>query len=255
MARNKKARNSPAGRARELATGIGLLTISFLLFAVWPLMLPGKPVQVASIAFVLAGLLATGVAWRRALHVQRDQNAAGKRLEELQALSPDAFEEWVGARFHEQGFAVEIAGAQGDHGIDLVVSRVGERAIVQCKNYRAWSVGEPVLRDLFGAMHAAGADRAYLVTTGRLTSPARVWAEGKPIEVWDGAALARQVVASPLAPQPAAAGAADVAASRCCMRCGAPLVERTNRRSGERFLGCSRFPACRETAPAGLSRL
>ena len=86
-------------------------------------------------------------------------------------------------RFQQQGFAVEVAGAQGDHGIDLVVSRVGERAIVQCKNYRAWSVGEPVLRDLFGAMHAAGVDRAYLVTTGRLTSPARLWAEGKPIEV------------------------------------------------------------------------
>ena len=232
-----------------------MLTVVLLLFAVWPLMLPGKPVQVAWVALVMAGLLATGAAWRWALHVQRDQNAAGKRLEELQALSPDAFEEWVGVRFHEQGFAVEVAGAQGDHGIDLVVSRVGERAIVQCENYRAWSVGEPVLRDLFDAMHAAGADRAYLVTTGRLTSPARVWAEGKPIEIWDGAVLARQVVASPRAPQPATVGAADVASSRCCLRCRAPLVERTNRRSGERFLGCSRFPACRETAPSGLSRL
>jgi hypothetical protein len=260
MARKKKARNSPVGRARELATGIGLLTVALLLFAVWPLMLPGKPVQIASVAFVLAGLLATGVAWWWALHIQRDQNAAGRRLEELQALSPAAFEEWVGARFQEQGFAVEVAGAQGDHGIDLVVSRAGERAIVQCKNYRVWSVGEPVLRDLFGAMHAAGADRAYLVTTGRLTSPARIWAEGKPIEIWDGAAIARHdektfipplTVVVALAPQPAAVGTVDVPVSRGCPRCRAPLVERTNRRSGGRFLGCSRYPACRQVSPLG----
>lgn len=32
-----------------------------------------------------------------------------------------------------------------------------------------------------------------------------------------------------------------------CPRCGAKLVERTNRQSGESFLGCSRFPRCRGT--------
>lgn len=32
-----------------------------------------------------------------------------------------------------------------------------------------------------------------------------------------------------------------------CPRCGADLVERTNRQSGEKFLGCSRFPRCRGT--------
>lgn len=33
----------------------------------------------------------------------------------------------------------------------------------------------------------------------------------------------------------------------CCPRCGANLVERTNRQSGEQFLGCSRFPRCSGT--------
>lgn len=32
-----------------------------------------------------------------------------------------------------------------------------------------------------------------------------------------------------------------------CPRCGAELVERTNRKSGARFLSCSRFPKCRGT--------
>ncbi|MAM61425.1 NERD domain-containing protein [Maritimibacter sp. UBA3975] len=36
-----------------------------------------------------------------------------------------------------------------------------------------------------------------------------------------------------------------------CPRCGANMVERTNKRSGDTFLGCSRFPQCRGTRPAG----
>jgi len=34
-----------------------------------------------------------------------------------------------------------------------------------------------------------------------------------------------------------------------CPRCGTKMVERTNRRSGERFLGCRRYPGCRGTRP------
>ncbi len=34
-------------------------------------------------------------------------------------------------------------------------------------------------------MHDFGAQRAYLVTTGRLTQAASDWAKGKPIVVWD----------------------------------------------------------------------
>jgi len=32
-----------------------------------------------------------------------------------------------------------------------------------------------------------------------------------------------------------------------CPRCGGTMVERVNRRTGERFLGCKRFPQCRGT--------
>lgn len=30
-----------------------------------------------------------------------------------------------------------------------------------------------------------------------------------------------------------------------CPVCNSPMVERTNRTSGEKFLGCSRYPGCR----------
>ena len=34
-----------------------------------------------------------------------------------------------------------------------------------------------------------------------------------------------------------------------CPRCGAVMVERTNKRSGERFLGCRRYPRCKGARP------
>jgi hypothetical protein len=123
-----------------------------------------------------------------------DPGAVGASLEDLLTLSPQAFEQWVAARFEERGFRVRHTGAYGaggDHGIDLVAVKAGERAVVQCKHWRAWAVGEPVLRDLYGVLHAAGADRAYLVTTGRVSGPARRWAQDKPIIIWDRAVLRR----------------------------------------------------------------
>lgn len=33
-----------------------------------------------------------------------------------------------------------------------------------------------------------------------------------------------------------------------CPSCGAPMAERENRQNGSRFLGCSRYPDCTETA-------
>ena len=98
-----------------------------------------------------------------------------------------------------------------------------------------------------------GACRALLVTTGRLTGPARRWVAGKPIEVWDGLHLARlSLAAVPAVPQ--LERGSDESPRRgpkpaACPGCGTALVRRHNRRTGEPFLGCPRFPACRHTQP------
>jgi restriction system protein len=72
-----------------------------------------------------------------------------------------------------------------------VAKKDGETAVIQAKKFITTAVGEPVLRDLYGAMTAAGASKAYLVTTGRVTDAARMWAQDKPIEIWDADSVAR----------------------------------------------------------------
>lgn len=106
------------------------------------------------------------------------------RLSKLQAMDPIAFERYVGSLFAKRGYRVEDTRASADEGIDLIVRQGRRMAVVQCKRYQG-SVGQPVVRDLYGVMLHTGAVEAYLVTTGTVTAAARRWAEGKPIHLVD----------------------------------------------------------------------
>src|SRR5216683_1033089 len=110
----------------------------------------------------------------------------------LIGLAPEAFETWVGERFRDLGYEVHVTPFQGDHGVDLILTRPDEKIVVQCKHHPLSTVGEPVLRDLFGAMHHMGANSAALVTTGQLSKAARDWLVGKPIQVWDALRLKQE---------------------------------------------------------------
>lgn len=41
----------------------------------------------------------------------------------------------------------------------------------------------------------------------------------------------------------------EVTIIKYCPRCGAALAERTNRQTGETFLGCTQYPLCTHTEP------
>ena len=126
--------------------------------------------------------------WRRRRRLARLR--AARTLAQLLELTPSEFEEWTGELFRRRGYRVVNTPYTADHGIDLLVYRDGERGVVQCKRYRG-TVGEPVVRDLFGVMVHENADRGYLVTTGGISQQAHRWARGKPIELIDGEKLVR----------------------------------------------------------------
>lgn len=116
----------------------------------------------------------------------RKRKIKADTIEQMRALSSQDFETLVAETYRAQGHKVEEVGSTGDHGIDLVVhTRRGEVWLVQCKKYRG-KVGEPAVRDFYGALRAANADAGALVTTGGITEQARLWAEGKPLHLYDG---------------------------------------------------------------------
>ena len=104
--------------------------------------------------------------------------------DKLKTMDGLEFEHWVAHLFRRAGFQVEVTQASGDHGIDLVASSQGRLIAVQCKRWDG-TVGEPILRDLYGAMMAMNAHSGCLVTTGSITAQAHQFAKDKPISLLD----------------------------------------------------------------------
>lgn len=195
-----------------------------------------------------------------ALHQRRarkllDQQAG---LESIRSLRWNEFERLVGEVFRRRGYSVvETGGGGADGGIDLTVTKDG-RYLVQCKHWKAFTVGVKEVRELFGIVTAEGAAGGILVTSGRFTEEAKAFARGKTIEMMDGRMLlelVRDVQNAKSTPAVADGGTAGEENrpfhGRRCPRCGHDMVVRTARQgegAGRQFWGCSRFPRCRATA-------
>lgn len=179
-------------------------------------------------------------------------------LESLSATGWKNFEQLVGEAFRRQGYSVDENHQPGpDGGIDLILHKDGRRTLVQCKQWKRQQVGVAIVREMYGLMVHHNASAVKIVSTGTFTRDAENFADGKPIELVNGEQLLWMIRAiQPPIPTPTIAAALPaerveptlnhaVYSATPCPRCGAELVERRNRRTGEVFKGCSRFPTCR----------
>ena len=142
-----------------------------------------------------------------------------------------------------------------------MLTKGGERFLVQCKQWKAFKVGVDVVRELYGVMAAKGAAGGFVITSGRFTADAKAFASGRNVKLIDGDALhgliqevhaARQrpARASEAVVRPRPESAARSAAAPDCLLCSRPMVKRQARRgagAGGEFWGCSSYPACRGT--------
>jgi Holliday junction DNA helicase RuvB len=91
-----------------------------------------------------------------------------------------------------RGLEVQLTGRTGDGGIDIIAKSrdpiAGGKYIVQCKDW-ANPVGAPVVRDLYGVVHAEDANRGILITSSSFTPEATRFAAGKRLELIDGTRL------------------------------------------------------------------
>lgn len=178
--------------------------------------------------------------------------AQQRTLDDLRALTWQQFESIVGEAFRRKGYSVIETGQGGaDGGVDLMLSKNGQRYLVQCKQYRASTVSVMTVREIFGVVAARRAAGAIVVTTGTFTKDAVDFARGQPIELIDGVALVAMVrdINAAGGAAPLSVNAPAVAADPGCPKCGAPMLKRTAKASGAEFLGCSTFPKCRGTRP------
>ena len=136
------------------------------------------------------GLLAINAGiWYRKKRKFSKRTGAVRRTDELLDLTPVEFENMVTELYKRLGHKAKRTGKSGDHGVDVVVeARNGERWVVQCKRWRG-KVGEPQVRDFYGTIQHEKAEQGAIITTGGFSKPAREWARGKPIHLYDGEAF------------------------------------------------------------------
>ncbi|HAC34496.1 MAG TPA: restriction endonuclease [Gammaproteobacteria bacterium] len=180
--------------------------------------------------------------------IQFDRVAAtGMRV--VADLSWADFERMVGEGFRRQGYSVIDTPQGADGGIDLILHREGEEYLVQCKHWRANSVGVAVVRELHGVMASRGSIGGFVVTSGRFSRPAKTYAEGRNIELIDTDTIGQLLGVVPSADiRKAVPGSSQI-----CPQCGAePMIRRVARKgpnAGSPFWGCRNFPRCRATVP------
>lgn len=173
----------------------------------------------------------------------------------VSSMSWRDFERLVGEAFRRQGFQVSGFGGQGpDGGVDLGLTKNGQRYLVQCKHWRTRQVGVTVVRELNGVMAAQGAQGGFVVTGGEFTKEAREFAKDTHIELIDGPKL-HELIGNAASLKEALTPALESAgpATPVCPRCGTPMVRREARQgkfAGQVFWGCGRYPKC-----SGIARI
>ncbi|MDP3212191.1 restriction endonuclease [Methylotenera sp.] len=174
-------------------------------------------------------------------------------IESIRDMSWQDFELLVGEAFRRKGFEVkEVGGGGADGGIDLILTKNGKKSIVQCKRWKTFSIGVPLIRELYGVMTSERANDCIFVSSGNYTAEARLFAEDKPIWLIDGSELLEMVAGVQVQPniKKPSSYQQPVATSPECPLCGSVMVKRTARKganAGNEFWGCSAYPGCRGT--------
>ena len=190
---------------------------------------------------------------------ERAQSAARARFdtrkwtpELLKHLEWRRFEELCAAYFEALGFTARVLQSGAGGGADLALSAAGSDSasiLVHCKPWDAYRVGIKPLRELHGAMAAAGVAEGVLVTSGRFTQEAVTFAAKQNIELIDGASLLEKLAG--LVPEQAAAllklATQGDFLTPTCPACGIKMASRKSTQGGRKFWGCVNYPRCKQT--------
>lgn len=111
---------------------------------------------------------------------------------DLYEMDPIAFENLVADLFRAMGMQAVTTQRSNDGGVDVDALDPtpirGGKIVVQVKRYRN-TVPPTAVRDLYGTVQDAGANKGVLVTTSKFGPGSHTFANGKPLELISGTAL------------------------------------------------------------------
>lgn len=206
--------------------------------------------------YALNQTLSTDQSW----HAPESSQQSGRKsplmaelVDQLRSMDWFQFEKLVAHVYEKRGYIVtRRGGANPDGGIDLVVEKDGQRAAIQCKQWKTWNVGVKAIREFLGALTDTGISKGIFVTLRGYTGEAKQIAEKHGIEILNEAGLAEMLEGTDARYDPQVLELLHDT-RKFCPKCERELVIRIAKSGpnrGSKFWGCSGFPqGCRFTMP------
>lgn len=153
----------------------------------------GTPFLKAFWPFILValGIVALQVAW---LYLKR----WGRRFlplptaERVSQMSGEEFERALRLLLEREGWRVELTPRTGDYGADLVISREGQRVVVQAKRWKK-PAGIRAVQEALGARDKYRAEEAWVICPSGFTKAAVRQAKASRIRLKDGDWLGKRL--------------------------------------------------------------
>jgi hypothetical protein len=178
-------------------------------------------------------------------------NTTAELLQQLRSIDWFQFEKVVGHMYLKLGYNVtRRGGANPDGGIDLIIQKDGQSVAIQCKQWKAWSVGVRTVREFLGALTDAGIQKGKLITLRGYSGEARQLAEKHGIEIVNETGLTRMIESTDAQFDPEVLELLRDT-RKFCPKCEREMMIRVAGKGpnrGGKFWGCSGYPkGCRYT--------
>jgi restriction system protein len=148
--------------------------------------LPAEYVVFGAMGGIPFAVIAMIAAWRQ--WQAPDPAQMAQQVERAMGMSWAEFSEVVAAGLRQQGYDVQRLPA----GVaDFQLTRAGKVSLLQCKRWKAASLGVEPLRELVAARQSTGADAAVVIAMGKLSDSARTFARTEQVQLMTAQDLAQ----------------------------------------------------------------
>lgn len=193
-------------------------------------------------------------AWAQSQATQTPEQAKSWSAQVFNDIEWRRFEAVCEALFGQAGFETKAQSHGADGGVDIWLhSRhsLGPAAVVQCKHWLGKPVGVKEMREFYGVMASHKLQRGTYATSSTFTAEALRFAKDNGISALDGTGLLALIAKRTPEQQQALLATAYEGEywKPTCASCGVKMVDREQKKGGNSFWGCPRYPRCRSTLP------
>lgn len=189
----------------------------------------------------------------RKIQVSRQLSSSGIRS--IDKMDGFQFEVYLKALFKELGYKPEVTKKAGDFGVDVVL-KGKNRIVIQAKRYGEKNrVGISAVQEIFAGKTYYKANESWVITNSYFTKQAIELADACNVKLLDRMEL--QKLINRVNPRETAEYIYQTVkpAPRKCPKCGNDLVVRKAKQSGNKFLGCFKYPQCTHVEPINKNKI